>query len=118
MNAYFPQYQANVLGALAPRVEPASRAVFGPMPWQAHLSGTGAIVAAVGDLAPDPASLTRSLHSIMSTLQQANLGNLERALVLPYYSRSLRTLTYLPPFAEVAQGLGTTLKHRGWGWVV
>jgi hypothetical protein len=105
MQVYFPQYQADVLQALAPRIDPAAGAVFAPLPWQAHLSGTGAILAAVGEINPDPVRAGAALQSIADTLLQARLGYLERSLLLPYYGQSFRALSQIHPFGPAASRL-------------
>ncbi|RIH82916.1 hypothetical protein [Calidithermus roseus] len=102
LKRYGAEYQQQVLQALAPRVNPGALEVFAPLAWQAHLSGTGAVVAAVGDLAPDPARLSGGLQAILQAVRQARLPQPEDGLRLPYYGQSLLALSRVGPLAGVA----------------
>lgn len=102
LKQYFPEYQADVMKALAPQLDisqPTQAKVFAPLPWAAHLSGAGTILAAVADL--DIARNAQTLREMADLLRQANLGKLERGLLLPYYGQSFLALSRIAPFDTV-----------------
>lgn len=101
---YFPEYQLEVLQRLLPKIDLGNGSVWAPLNWEAHLSGQGAILAAVANI--NPFSIPQSLQEIVNLINDARFSDgLLDTLRLPYYSRSLFSLLKVAPFGDTVSQL-------------
>jgi hypothetical protein len=103
---YYPDYQADVLQALLPRLptdlsNPAD--LFAPTPWQSHLLEGGAVVAPVMPIA-NPLAAFAEVQEIMQIVEatRGELPQPEQEAALPYFYQGIIGLSRVPIFAPLA----------------